>query len=186
MKRFEESNFYELLEISREATSLEIQSAFHLARKTYRGRNPTTRPLFSDAECEKIWRKMEEAYRVLSDFNRRKRYDQFLDRGADPGDAIGGAMEEPAEAPIPEEVSGSFLRSLREKRGMTLQNLVSQTRIAIGYLTAIEEDQYELLPHEVYLRSYLGDYSRHLKLDVRKVTEGYFRRMRARLIGQSS
>ena len=182
MKRPRDSNYYELLEIPQDASLQQIRTAYFLAQKTFKEKSMGTLPLFDDEERKWIWGKIEEAYPVLSDFERRKNYDLFLAKGGisfDPPSATAGG-EESAPLSIPEEVSGLFLKTLREKRGVTLENVVSQTRIAINHLIAIEEDRFKNFPPEVYLKSYLNEYSRYLRLDPKKITEGYLKHYRSR------
>lgn len=181
MKRPKDSNYYELLEVPQDASHQQIRTAYLLAQKTYREKSLGTLSLFDDEERKWIWGKMEEAYQVLSDFEKRKRYDLFLEKGGGSFDhsSAEGGEEDKAPLSIPEEVSGLFLKTIREKRGITLENVVSQTRIAINHLIAIEEDRFRNFPPEVYLRSYLNEYSKYLKLDPIKVTEGYIRYYRS-------
>jgi DnaJ-class molecular chaperone len=183
MKRPRDSNYYELLEIRRDASLQQIRTAYVLAQKTYKEKNLGTLSLFDDEERKWIWGKVEEAYQVLSDFGKRKRYDLFLATGGISFDLSSGPGREEDNAPLsfPEEISGLFLKTLREKRGVTLENVVSQTRIAINHLIAIEEDRFKNFPPEVYLRSYLNEYSKYLKLDPKTVTEGYFKHYRSHL-----
>jgi Helix-turn-helix domain/DnaJ domain len=177
MKRPKDSNYYELLEVPQDATLQQIQSAYFLARKTYGESNLSTLSLFNEEERQWIWNKIEEAFQVLSDFDRRKSYDIFLDKGSDVPDpwVVVKKKQEAELVAIPEEVSGLFLKKLREMKGVTLQNVVSQTRIAINYLMAIEEDQFKNFPPEVYLKSYLNEYSKYLRLDAKKIVEGYLK-----------
>ncbi|MBI3594977.1 MAG: helix-turn-helix domain-containing protein [Nitrospirae bacterium] len=184
MKRPQDSNYYELLEISQNATPQEIEAAYSLARKTYKDKNLSTRSLFSEEERQWLWQKMDEAYQVLSDLDRRKSYDIFLEKGSDsPNPWVPGRKKEDCEMPfIPEEVNGQFLKNLRETKGTTLQNMVSQTRIAINYLIAIEGDQFKNFPPEVYLKSYLNEYAKYLKVDASKLTPAYMRHYHAHQI----
>ncbi len=182
MKRPRDSNYYELLEIPQDASLQQIRTAYFLAEKTYREKSLGTLSLFDDEERKWIWGKIEEAYQVLSDFEKRKRYDLFIMQGGISFDlwSATDSKEESAPLSIPEEVSGLFLKNLREKRGVTLENVVSQTRIAINHLIAIEEDRFKNFPPEVYLKSYLNEYSKYLKLDPKTVTEGYLKYYRSR------
>jgi len=181
MKRPENSNYYELLEIPQDATIQQIQGAYFLAKKTYGEESLSTLSLFNDEERSLIWEKIEEAYQVLSDFDRRRSYDIYLEKGSDSPDPWVVTKKQQEEEPlnIPEEVSGLFLKNLREMKGVTLQSMVSETRIAINYFIAIEGDQFKNFPPEVYLRSYLNEYSKHLRLDSSKVVQAYLKHYHA-------
>jgi curved DNA-binding protein CbpA len=178
MKRYQEANYYELLEISREATLHQIRTAYYLAKKTFGQKSLGTLSLFSDEERGAIWAKIEEAYAVLSDIDKRRRYDGSLENGGVPSPPEdfaekGGAPVSPS--PLPDEISGAFLKSIREGRNVTLESLISHTRIAINYLIAIESDQYRHFPPEVYLKSYLTEYAKFLNLDAKKLVDGYLK-----------
>jgi len=73
--------------------------------------------------------------------------------------------------------SGSLLRSVREARGMGLQEMADTTRISAQYLEAIEEDQHEALPSQTFVRGYVREMARLLKLDDQQVVDGYMLRL---------
>ena len=74
------SDYYEVLELSRSATQEEIKKAYRKsALKYHPDRNP------GDAQAEKKFKEISEAYEVLSDEKKRQIYDQY---GAD---AVKGA-----------------------------------------------------------------------------------------------
>src|SRR5438552_6098150 len=64
--------FYETLKVDRKASSDEIRKAYRrLARKYHPDLNP------GDKSAEDRFKKVQEAYDVLSDENKRKVYDQY-------------------------------------------------------------------------------------------------------------
>ena len=50
---------------------------------------------------------------------------------------------------------GSYLKSERELRGVTLDELYSKTRIPLRYLRALENNQFDELPEEVFIKGYI-------------------------------
>jgi len=65
-------DYYEILTVSPEASSEEIKKAYRkLALETHPDRNP------GDARAEERFKKINEAYGVLSDTNKRAQYDQY-------------------------------------------------------------------------------------------------------------
>ena len=71
------------------------------------------------------------------------------------------------------EVNGQVLKKLREARGMTLDELAEQTKIRRPYLQAIEEQDLENLPSRVFLRGFLTQVARALRVDKHRLAEGY-------------
>ncbi len=68
---------------------------------------------------------------------------------------------------------GQYLRSAREARGMDLHNAAQQTRIKINYLKALEEEDFSRLPGEVFVKGFLKNYGKFLRLDESEVMNKY-------------
>lgn len=63
------------------------------------------------------------------------------------------------------EQIGASLRQARISKNISLETIESETRIRKVYLEAIENEQWEIMPGEVYLRGFLRTYARYLGLD---------------------
>ena len=73
-------DYYELLEVSQDASKEDIKKAYRrLARKFHPDVNP------GDQEAEQKFKEVKEAYDVLSDEQKRARYDQFGHAGTEEG-----------------------------------------------------------------------------------------------------
>ncbi len=72
-----------------------------------------------------------------------------------------------------QEVNGQLLKRLREARGLSLAAMVEATKIRKPYLMAIEEQDLENLPARVYLRGFLTQIARVLRVDKVKLADGY-------------
>ncbi|MCD7722626.1 MAG: molecular chaperone DnaJ [Clostridiales bacterium] len=80
----EKRDYYEVLGVQKGASDAEIKRAYHKTAKQY---HPDLHP--NDKECEEKFKECNEAYEVLSDPDKKARYDQFGFAGVDPNYAAG-------------------------------------------------------------------------------------------------
>src|SRR5271169_4044158 len=78
LKKIEDLNYYELLEVSPKATSQDIHKAYERVRRIYEPNSIALYSLFSVDETAAIHQRIEEAYRTLLYEDNRKRYDEML------------------------------------------------------------------------------------------------------------
>jgi len=78
-------DYYEVLGIKKGASEDEIKKAFRKKAKQY---HPDLNP--DDATAEKNFKEVNEAYEVLSDPDKKSRYDRFGHAGVDPNAGFGG------------------------------------------------------------------------------------------------
>ena len=55
---------------------------------------------------------------------------------------------------------GAYLKSERELRGVTLEELHSKTKIPVRYLKALEKNQFDKLPEEVFIKGYIRSFAK--------------------------
>jgi len=67
------------------------------------------------------------------------------------------------------ESLGKYLKTERERRNLSLEEAAKFTKIRIQFLRAIEEDRYELLLPNVYVKGFLTQYVRYLGLNPNEV-----------------
>jgi len=70
-------------------------------------------------------------------------------------------------------LGGQFLRSVRELRNRTIEELADETRISLRYLQALESDDFDSLPAETFVRGYVKELSRALQINEVDAVEGY-------------
>ena len=70
---------------------------------------------------------------------------------------------------------GSALRRAREVRGLSLDEAARDTRLRVDQLDALEREDFDVLPGEVYVRASLRTYASYLGIDPDKVVEVYAR-----------
>jgi len=78
MKRVEDLNFYELLEVTFDASPFEVHQAYKEMVQLYHDDSLASYSFFSREEREEILAKLDEAYSTLMDEKSRSRYDQLL------------------------------------------------------------------------------------------------------------
>ena len=199
-------SLYEVLELTPDATPQEIRSAYLRLKSSYGKDNIAHYTLFSREETETMLQKIEEAYIVLSNPERRRAYDQSqghsssihvdampftsatLNLNSANSAPLSTALNEPApfdandvESLIhhEQEWSGAILRRIREAKRISLDDLSDYTRISKSYLQALENEDYNRLPATIYVRGFLQQVSKRLKLPIETVVQKYLARIKA-------
>ncbi|MCL2095777.1 MAG: molecular chaperone DnaJ [Oscillospiraceae bacterium] len=81
-------DYYEILGVSKSAGEADIKKAYrNLAKKYHPDMNP------NDKSAEKIFKEVNEAYEVLSDADKKSRYDAYGHAGIDPNVNMGSGFE---------------------------------------------------------------------------------------------
>ena len=81
----DERDYYEVLGLKKGASDDEIKKAFKKMARQY---HPDLHP--DDKECEEKFKEINKAYEILSDPEKRQKYDQFGHAGVDPNYGGGG------------------------------------------------------------------------------------------------
>jgi len=61
--------------------------------------------------------------------------------------------------------SGAILRQAREIRGLTIEDVAQKTKIGKGHIRSIEEDSYNFLPPDVYVKGFITQIAKTVGLD---------------------
>ena len=80
----EKRDYYEILGISKNASETEIKKAYRGLAKKY---HPDVN---KEPDAESKFKEVQEAYEVLSDSDKKAKYDQFGHAGVDPNFGAGG------------------------------------------------------------------------------------------------
>lgn len=78
IKRIEDWNYYELLNVERTASEEEIRAGYQAALATYQSGSMASYGLVTEDERRLITERIEEAYQTLRDSDRKKAYDLAL------------------------------------------------------------------------------------------------------------
>jgi hypothetical protein len=176
MTRTDLRKSYEILELPDGASLREVQNAYLHLRKLYAGNSVALAPLeeeFSDKTRRKILQQVEDAYDTLRSALAGERTNADGGGTGERGDTV-------PELDRLEEIaySGPVLRKIRERINLN-ENAVSQElKIRTELLRALEEERFEGLPQEPYLKGHLQSIARLLGLQPDRVAEDYLRRFR--------
>ena len=80
-------DYYEVLGVSKDASDADIKKAYRQMAKKY---HPDLNPGDKDAEAK--FKEVNEAYEVLSDSDKKAKYDRFGHAGVDPNYGAGGGF----------------------------------------------------------------------------------------------
>ena len=179
---------HDLLEVDRGATDEEVRRAFKRARDIYAADALPCYSLFEPHELEILRARLEEAYDVLLDPARRKPYELSVFPPSDEHDeptpartSIHEPLPPPPELTPDTDYTGALLRAVRESQGVSLRDVSARTKVGLPYLEAIEADAFDALPAPVYVRGFVTEFAKTLKLDAAQVARTYVRRYRRHL-----
>lgn len=256
----EPTNYYDVLDIRPNASPAEVREAYYRAKSAFNKDSAALYSLVAPDEREEILSRIEEAYDVLSNDDRRKNYDDhqgiientgvierskehdnkivsidrvppmevFGDESTDelliaPTTDFHGSSEgtkeiqrpsqrnyvgstppemthsvpkppftpppkaktEDPEAELQREIGteiewrGSFLRHVREALKISVEEMSAQTKLSKTYIIAIEEENYKKLPAPVFVRGFLVQIARILKLPSEKILASYLERFKS-------
>lgn len=68
---------------------------------------------------------------------------------------------------------GEELRRERTRRGMSIKDAEQVLHIRTAYLEALEEDDYKIIPGDVYVKGFIRNYANFLELDGQKMVNAY-------------
>ncbi len=194
-RRTAQQSLYEVLEIDPGASDEEIRRAAKRAREMYAPDSMVVCGLFTPERLAVMAQRIDEAYDTLLDPEKRKHHDLQLFPDGIPARATPaqGLPAGPQAAPRPDETplkvetpgpeiapdtefTGDLLKRLREARGVELLEISQRTKVGLGHLRSIEEERWSAMPAVVYLRGFLVEYARFMRLDVPQVTRTYLAR----------
>jgi flagellar biosynthesis protein FlhG len=196
----EDQTYYEILETEPGVSDEEVRRAYRLIKDVYASGSIVISGLYEEHELVELHARVNAAHDTLFAPERRRLYDLALPEAdlaravraaanaARRAPAAGpGALEERPEASseaiidLTAEITGPFLRKVRELRGLELSDISQRTKISERYLRGIEEERFGDMPAAVYVRGYVMEYARVLRIDAHRVTESYLARYRKSL-----
>ncbi len=219
----EERNYYEILEVAKDADQDEIHRGYIQTKNAYSQDSLALYSLMTREEQEGVLALIEEAYEILSNPHKRAAYDEA--RGfnhkteqdslrvkiqeengkvADNSNlSIKQTQDSTSQNSITkivarerfslhyevdaqfekqieqtEDWSGEWLKKIREYKKVDIPRLSDMTRVSKTYLHAIEEERFENLPPSAYIRGFVYQYAKCLKLNPDLVCSSYLCRVK--------
>ncbi len=186
-------SYHDLLEVSRGATDEEVRRAYKRCKEIYAPDSLCRYGLFDQRGLEALRNLLDEAYDVLLDPERRRPYELSVfpnepevERDKDTEHEL---SEPPQPAPVitPDtEFTGRLLAAVRESQGVHIKEVSQHTKIGASYLSAIEAEEFALLPALVYVRGFVTEMAKYLRLDSEQVSRTFVRRYQRYLDGRTS
>ncbi len=187
----DQPDLYAVLGVGRSSNDEEIRRAYKRQKEVYATGGLVTTSLLDDAELAAAQARIDEAHDTLLDPVRRRAYDlstfpepetpaqsASIARPALAAEQLLLQSELAREIGPDTEFSGSLLRKVRESQGIELAEISSRTKISKAHLAALEEESYGDLPAMVYVRGFVSELAKYLRLDPAQVQRTYLRRMR--------
>jgi flagellar biosynthesis protein FlhG len=183
---------YKVLGVDRSATDDEIRRAFKLQREIFKEDSLPIVSLVNDQRLAEERARIAEAYDTLLDPVRRRTYDMSvfpMDERSDVAESerrpdADEAMLAQLQAELAREISpetqftGALLKKAREALGVEIKDIAAITKISPMHLRAIEAEDVDALPAPVYVRGFLQQIAKALRLDPTQVSKTYLKRVR--------
>src|SRR6267142_932212 len=81
---------------------------------------------------------------------------------------------------------GASFKKARESAGISLDQIAIETRISTRFLTAIENEEFELLPGGIFNRGFVRTYAERIGLDPDQAVSDYERLVQVREPGPAA
>lgn len=187
------TTLYDTLGVPRGASDEEVRRAFKRQRELFSYGSLPLVSLLDEAQVRAELGRIQEAYDTILDPVRRRAYNLSafpeMSEEEEPAPSRSPITQDQLmlQAELAREIhaetmySGELLRKVRESQGIGLEEIANSTKISMAHLLAVEEERYDDLPAHVYVRGFVQQLARYLKLDASQVAKTYLRRMRETL-----
>ena len=157
------------------ASPEEVRAAYAQRKSLYDPDALATYSLHDDAEREALRERLDDAYRAI--------VSRLGDVALRASVVVLPPVAPPAgPAPEADQEPGAFLRHQRLARRVTTDQLAAETKIRASLLELLESESFRDLPAPVYVRGFVVQCARALKLDDPEgLAEAYLAKLRAAL-----
>jgi hypothetical protein len=151
---------WQLLELTPGADLSEVNRALHFRRALYQPGALATYNLLDEDERLRMLERIDEAFRRITG------HEPPPNRSPQPVDTPTETKARSPIGPPPDAKTepGALLRHLRRTKGLTLEQLATETKIRASLLEQIETEAVNELPAAVFVRGHVLQYARALGL----------------------
>ena len=153
---------FDCLGLNDDATLDEVERSFLELRNLYSEETLATYSLFDEADRQEKLEALQNAYeRILQAHAEAPEVEEG------PAQVEQAPVAEPIRANIDADLRlspGLFLKQSRQVLGLSLQDVAKQTKVRSSLLQSIEEQRFEFLPAPVYLRGFVREFARMVKV----------------------
>ena len=152
---------WKLLDLSPGADPSKVNRALHFRRALYQPGALATYNLFDEDERLRMLDRIDEAYRRITGSEPPPNH------GPQPSLVAEDAKAEVPSGPPPDPQTepGAHLRHHRRSKGLTLEQLATETKIRAILLEQVESEAIDELPAAVFVRGHVLQYARALGFD---------------------
>lgn len=195
-------NFYEILEITEDATLQEVQRAYAEAKETYSPTSSALYSMFSREEAQALHKLIEQAYNTLSNHDLRRGYDEQIltavnnKKIVDNNLYINPPEEREKEAFVDGDLiikpfapdtsiedqiaalndcSGVFLQKVRKYKNISLEEVSKFSKVSKTTILAIEGEDFDNLPARVFIRGFVIQICKLLGIDSISFSKEYLK-----------
>ena len=162
----------DVLELTPDASIREVRAAYRRLKELYGKGSLATSPVEDDisaTEREELLQRIEDAYSNIV---------KYMEGEDSSGlDAVNIDEEGLKKAGI-ERLDGLGLKQVRELLGVGLGEVEMKTRITARYLMAIEENNFSVLPEDVFVQGYVSGYAKAMGLDHKRAIRDFMEALR--------
>lgn len=201
----QEKNYYDILDVPTTATHDHIYQGYLRQKNAYANDNLAVYSLMTKEDSAKLINQIQEAFDIIGDPEKRKTYDKargfnlhwytqetpiFMQtkEAATPSIAklialrrfeLKYEVDENFEREIESatEFTGELLKKIRTYKKVDINRLSDMTKISPTYLKNIEEENFAGLPAQAYVRGFVFQFAKCLKLNPQAVSSSYIKRM---------
>jgi len=166
---------WEVLGIEPGADIGQVRRAYRHRRSLYEPAALATYNLLDDEEREGMVERIEDAYRRIigSDLPAAPQAPAPTAKPAVANEVVIGNAPDAVSEP------GAHLRFHRSAKGYTLHQIAAETKIGVAILEQIENEDFEALPAEAFVRGHVHQFARELKFpDAYEFAKFYINKMR--------